>query len=152
MNVNRARRCVSSGWRRLLDQQLAAHAEVRDEGAAGRRAVRLGHRQPQVLAAPVRGGERAAGQGGDEVLGALEVPPDGPRVVHLDGGHRAPGDPLLQAAPDHLDLGQLRHGGLTSALGGQGPPGGLGGLLLGGLLRPARAAAVDGPGQDAPRR
>ena len=32
------------------------------------------------------------------------------RVVHLDRGDRAPGDPLLQAAPDHLDLGQLGHG------------------------------------------
>ena len=69
VNVNRARRCVSSGCGRLLDEQLAAHAEVGDERLAGRRAVGLGQRQPQVLAAAVRGGEGAAGQGGDEVVG-----------------------------------------------------------------------------------
>jgi hypothetical protein len=31
-------------------------------------------------------------------------------VAHLDGGDGAAGDPLRQAAPDHLDLGKLGHG------------------------------------------
>ena len=88
VKVNRARRCVSSGWRRLLDEQLAAHAQVGDQGAAGGGAVGLGQRQPQVLAAAVGVGERAPGQRGDEVLGALEVPADGARVVDLDGRRR----------------------------------------------------------------
>jgi hypothetical protein len=99
------------GLRRLLHQQLAAHAEVGDEGLAGRGAVGLGQRQPQVLPPAAGGGQRAAGDRGGEVLDALEVPPDGSRVVHLDRGDGAAGHPALQSAPDHLDLGQLRHGG-----------------------------------------
>jgi hypothetical protein len=93
----------------LLDEQLAAHAEVRDQRPVGRAAVGLGHRQPQVLAAAMGGGEGAAGERADEVLGALEVAAHRPRVVHLDGGDGAAGDPAVQAAPDDLDLGQLGH-------------------------------------------
>src|SRR4051812_34345763 len=74
------------GRGRLLDQQLPAHAQVRDERTPRRAAVGLGQRQPQVLAAPVRVGEGATGQRVDEVLDALEVPADGPRVVDLDDG------------------------------------------------------------------
>ena len=116
VKVKRARRWVSSGCDGLLDEQLTAHAQVGDQRRPAGRAVGLGHRQPQVLAAPVRGGERAAGQGGDEVVGALEVAADGARVVHLDRGDGAAGDPLLQAAADDLDLGQFGHGsGLGTA-------------------------------------
>ena len=74
----------------------------------------LGQREPEVLAAAVGAGERAPGQRGDEVLGALEVPADGAGVVDLDGGDRAAGDPLLESAPDHLDLGKLGHAGQLS--------------------------------------
>ena len=48
-----------------------------------------------------------------------EVPAHGARVEHLDGGDGAAGDPALQAAPDDLDLGQLRH----RSAPGRGPAG-----------------------------
>ena len=91
--------------------------------------------------------QRAAGQGGDEVLGALEVPPDGARVAHLDRGDRAPGDPLLQAAPDDLDLGQLRHRRLRHRRTAARQAASAASCSAAFFVRPA-PAAVHGPGQE----
>ena len=137
VKVNRARRCVSSGWptasrpaagRSCPGGPTRAPPEAAPSGSASGSHRYLPRRWAAV--------KRAAGQRGDEVLGALEVPADGARVVDLDGGDGAAGDPLLQAAPDHLDLGQLGHR-RRSGVVGQRAPGRLGGLLLGGLLGPA---------------
>ena len=83
---------------RLADQQLPAHAQVREQGV-------LAHRQPQVLA-PAPGAIQAApGQRGLEVGRPGQVPAHGARVQHADGVDGPAGDVVFQAAADGLDFG-----------------------------------------------
>ena len=108
VNANRARRCVPSGASGGSTSSWPLMPEV---GRAGpRRAVA----RPAAATGTCRAGSAAVSvrpvSRGDEVVGAGQVPPDGPRVLHLDRGDGPADDPLLQAAADHLDLGQLRHG------------------------------------------
>ena len=139
VKVNRARRCVSSGSDGFSTSSWPLMPRWPTRARAGRRAVGLGERQPEVLAAPVRGGERC---GRSARRRSASAPSRCRRTARgwcdLDGGDGAAGDPLLQAAPDHLDLGQLGHG--VRPRTAQRAPGGLGGLLLGGLLGAAGAA------------
>ena len=65
--------------------------------------------QPQVLAAPPGGGNRAPGHRPLEVRRAGQVAADRPGVQHLRGGHRAARYMMFEAAPHGLDLGKLRH-------------------------------------------
>ena len=54
-----------------------------------------------------------SGGSGDQLrrgLDAIASSPHRARMVHLDGGDDAAGDPLLEAPPDHLDLGKFWHG------------------------------------------
>src|SRR5450755_4451743 len=75
----------------------------------GQERITLGG-QPEVLAAAQRGADRAAAECGAEIGRAGRVPPDGPRMQHLDLVDGAARDMLGQAPPDGLDLGKLRHG------------------------------------------
>ena len=87
---------------RLADEQLAAHAQVREQGV-------LARRQPQVLA-PAPGAVQAApGQRGLEVGRAGQMAAHRARVQDLDGLDGPADDVVLQATADGLDLGQLRH-------------------------------------------
>jgi hypothetical protein len=86
-----------------LDEQLPAHAEVGGDGLAGVQ------RQPQVLAAALRRGDRPAHDPPGEVRGTGLVPPDRPGVVHLDRVDGPAGHPPREAVADDLDLGELGH-------------------------------------------
>ena len=110
--VNRTRTCGESGARRP-DQQLTAHAEVREQRV-------VPDRQPQVLAPAPGAVDGPAGQPGDEVRRAGLVPPDGARMQDLDVSMRAADDELLESAPDRLDLGQFGHA--TSSARATGRP------------------------------
>jgi hypothetical protein len=81
------------------DQELAAHAQVAEQGVAGV------ERQPEVLAAPPGGVDPAAGEPIGEVGGPRQVPPDRTRVPYLDRVDAMSDGELLQAATDDLDLG-----------------------------------------------
>ncbi len=112
VKVNRTRTCGDNGPARIAQQQLAAHAEVGEQGVLGhrRRARRpYRHGQPQVLAAAARAGDGEPAGGGGEVVGAGRVPPDRARVQHLGRADGAADDMPFQAPADDLDLGQLRH-------------------------------------------
>ena len=141
----------SSGRPAGGDEHLAAHAQVREH-----RVVRpspspsqryFPRRRTAVIVRPAR---RAA----------KSSPPARWRRTargcsHLDARDPAADDVAGQASPDDLDLGQLRHRRLVdpglaplpdAGLGRQGPPGELGGPLLGLLLgapvpEPQRPAA-----------
>ena len=64
--------------RGALDQHLAAHAEVAEQGVA------VVERQPEVLAAAAGGVDPAAGQRGGEAVGPARVAAYRARVQHLD--------------------------------------------------------------------
>jgi len=96
----RTRRWVSSGG---TDQELSAHAQVRDQRVGGV------EREPQVLAASAGPQHRPAGEPGGKVDASCRVPPNRARVQDRDPVDRAPDDPPLQAPADDLDLGQLGH-------------------------------------------
>ena len=96
---------------------------------------------------------RAPGQPGREVGAARDVPPDRTRMTDLDGRDGAVQHVVGETAADDLDLGELRHRAARRSatvagrrarrgtLRRQRAPGQLGGLLLGFLLRAARARA-----------
>ncbi len=77
--------------------------------------------QPQVLAPPLGGLQRATGQPGRQVVGAGDVPAYGPRVQHADLPDGATGDVRGQPTSDDLDLGELGHS-QPSVLGQLGMP------------------------------
>ena len=54
--------------------------------------------------------DRGAFQVPDEILGAQGVAADGPRIQDVNGGDGPAADPAHQAAADHLNLGEFRHG------------------------------------------
>ncbi len=85
-------------------EQLAAHPQVGHE-----RLVRARQREPQVFATALGGQEHAALEAGGELVGAGHVTADRAGVEHLGAGDLTPGHPLREAAPDDLDLRQLRH-------------------------------------------
>ena len=87
-----------------LDQQLAAHPEVGDQGG-----VAAVETEPEVLPAPRGRRHGAAAQPGLEIGATTLVAADGARVQHLRLGDRATRDPPLEAPTDDLDLGQLGH-------------------------------------------
>ena len=87
----------------LADQQLAAHAEVREE------CLVIVEGEPHVLAAAFRAGERAADHRGGEPGRAGGVAADRARVKDLGGGDGAADHVAFEARADGLDLGQLRH-------------------------------------------
>ena len=93
-------------------EQLAAHAQVRDQ----RRAVV--ERQPQELAAPHRRHERPALQAPDEGPGSPGLPAQRPGVEDLHPLDAPPQDVTGQPGPHRLDLRQLRHGAPRSAAAG----------------------------------
>ena len=153
VKASRTRRCVSSG----RPAGRTSSWPLMPRWASTRVVGRPSQRQPQVLAAAAGAGRRVrpASRAAKSAPPA-GVPADGPGVGDLDGGDRAAGDPAVEAAADHLDLGQLGHragrSGLrpgrpsapasSGQLGPQVPPGGGRGLLLGLLLAAAAALAV----------
>ena len=101
-------RCFSSGASGRLHEQLAGHAQVRDQRT--RRLSPRRQRQPEVLAAPRDGVDRArrpAGRRGPARRRGGGAPRG--RGSTVDRGDRAAGDPARQAVADGLDLGKLRH-------------------------------------------
>jgi hypothetical protein len=97
-----------NGPARITQQQLAAHAEVGEQGILGHRRRarrRLRHGQPQVLAAAARPGDGEPARGGGEVAGAGLVPPHRAGVQHLGRTDGAPDNVPFQAPADDLDLG-----------------------------------------------
>ena len=121
----------------LLDaldpQQLAAHAQVHDQGVAAVQA------DQQVLAEPADRLDGPPLEQGAELLGA-GVPAHRAAVGHRDRLDLAPDDLLAQVLAERLDLGELRHrsprlGGHPAVLDAQPSPGGAGRRLLGVLLR-----------------
>ena len=114
----------------------------------------LVERQPEVLAAAAGGDHPAAGEAGGEVVGTGQVPADGAGVQDLDPGHGAADDvrPRARAGRPRPRAARARSGQASaSGVGGPAAPGrrgdravgGLGGLLLGLLLGPAGAVAVE---------
>ena len=113
------------GNRAVLHQELAAHAEVGHERdgrrapnrgmlyAAAPRAVLL-QWHPEELAAADDVEDCGPFKIPDEILGSQGMPAHGPRVNHVDAGDGPAADPVDQAAADHLDFGQFRHGGLAA--------------------------------------
>ena len=85
---------------RRLHEQLAAHAEVGQEGVA------VVERQPQVLAAAPGLLDAPAGQPGREVVGAGGVAPYRTGMQYVDRGDGAADHVGLEAEADDLDLGQ----------------------------------------------
>ena len=65
--------------------------------------------EPEVLSATFGPDEGAVGHRGGEAVGAGRVPADGARVEHLGLGDRPADHMALEAGPDGLDFGQLRH-------------------------------------------
>ena len=102
---NRARRCVSSGASGGCTSSCPLMPEVRDQGVVRGRRARSHRYLPRRWAR--RSG--APGQPAAEVVGAGDVPADGPRVSTSAVGDGAAGHPPVQAAADDLDLGQLGH-------------------------------------------
>ncbi len=87
-----------------LHEQLAAHAEVAEEG------VTVVEGQPQVLAAAPGRLDAAPGQGVGEPRGAARVAAHGAGMEDVDPGDGGAEDVALEAGPDDLDLGELGHG------------------------------------------
>ena len=87
-----------------LDEQLAAHAEVRENGSG-----LVGERKPEVLAATLRQPDPVPLQPCPEVLAARDVPAHRARMQHLYVGDDPSADPALQTASYDLDLGKLGH-------------------------------------------
>ena len=106
---------VSAGRGGGAHEQLAAHAQVRDQ----RRAVV--ERQPQELAAPHRRHERPALQAPDEGPGSPGLPAQRPGVEDLHPLDAPPQDVTGQPGPHRLDLRQLRHGAPPRAAAGSRP-------------------------------
>ena len=90
----------SIGW---LDEQLATHAEMSEDR------VTAVEREPQVLAAPARCLDPPPDEQSREVVCSGNVTADGARMSDRDVGDAPTHDPALEAAPDDLDLGKLRH-------------------------------------------
>ena len=143
----------SGGW----TQELAAHAEVAEQ------CVAVVEGQPEVLAPATGVLDAPAGQRGREPSRTARVAAYGTGVQHLDRGDDGAEHVAGQPGADHLDLGQLRHGdsrsrsrsGVRGLLDrvlqrvGDAEAAGdravrrLGGGLLGFLLGPADAVAVE---------
>jgi hypothetical protein len=87
-----------------LHQQLAAHPEVHEQGLVG---VEL---EPQVLAPAHRVDGDGPPQPGRQIRGTGQVAAHRPGVQDLDGAEPGADHPAHEAAPHHLDLGQLGHG------------------------------------------
>jgi hypothetical protein len=66
-------------------------------------------RKPQVLATPARCLDPPPDEQSREVVCSGNVTADGARVSDRDVGDAPTHDPALEAAPDDLDLRQLRH-------------------------------------------
>src|SRR6478752_2687721 len=65
--------------------------------------------EPQELSAPPGPDDLGTQQACGQIRGPRLVSPDRAQVVDPDRRDAAPGDMGVQAAPHHLDLGQLRH-------------------------------------------
>ncbi len=83
------------------EQQLPGHAQVDHQRVTGVE----GHEQ--VLAAPLRRQHLRARETVDDLLGRRAT--DAAQPTDLDTRDRSPDDVRRKAAPDGLDLGQLRH-------------------------------------------
>jgi hypothetical protein len=84
-----------------LDQHLAAHAEVGEQGVAAVEG------KPEVLPTTAGGDDAATSERGDETSRTARVTAYRTRMEHLDGGDGASDDMPFEAGPDHLDLGKL---------------------------------------------
>ena len=90
-----------------LHEQLAAHAQMCENG------VTAVERKPQVLATPPRCLDPPPHEQSREVVCSGNVTTDSARVSDRDVGNAPSHDPALQAPPDDLDLGELRHEGVA---------------------------------------
>ena len=95
---------------RRAQQQLTAHAEVRDERLVGR-SIRVGRfqRDPQELAAPRGASQDAAGERGLELGARAGVAGQRALVQHGDAEHGRAGDGGVEARTHDLDFRKFRH-------------------------------------------
>ncbi len=73
--------------------------------------------EPEVLAAAAGGLDPSAGQRGGEAGRPARVATDRAGVQDLDGSEPGADHVALEAGADHLDLGELGHGGVVPGAG-----------------------------------